>query len=46
MKKEKGRFKVHVIYRSRDDHERRYMVNSKLAGIINLEENMRAHTVV
>lgn len=46
MKKANKNLKVHVIYRSRDEQERRYAVNSKLAGIINLEENARVHTVV
>lgn len=44
MSKKSSELKVHVIYRSRDEQERRYAVNRKLAGIINLEENRYMRT--
>lgn len=46
MKKENKKIKVHVIYRSRDETERRYAVNRKLADIINFEENGGTRAIV
>lgn len=46
MKKSNNNLKVHVIYRSRDEQERRYAVNRKLAEIINFEENRGTRTAV
>lgn len=46
MKKEDRKIKVHVIYRSRDEIERRYTVNRKLADIINFEENSSTRAIV
>ena len=46
MKKSNKNLKVHVIYRSRDEQERRYAVNRELAEIINFEENRGTRTAV
>lgn len=46
MKKENKKLKVHVIYRSHDEQERRYAVNRKLADIINFEENGNTSAMV
>lgn len=48
MKKENKNInlKVHVVYRSRDEQERRYAVNRKLADIINFEENGSVRALV
>lgn len=32
-------YTVHVNYKTRDEHERKYVVSKKLASIINLETN-------
>lgn len=46
MKKENKKIRVHITYRSRDEIERRYAVNRKLADIINFEENGNTRAMV
>lgn len=46
MKKENKKIRVHITYRSRDEIERRYAVNRKLADMINFEENSSTRTMV
>lgn len=39
MNRKKQEYKVYVNFKSKDEQDRIYALNCKLAGIINLEEN-------
>ena len=39
MNRKKQAYKVYVNFKNKDEQDRRYALNRKLAGIINLEEN-------